>query len=234
MSGSPSTGLPEIGPYLGRLPEVTRRFDDPTLGLDSVRLQLVSDLFELTDAARGFLSVDDFPGARSALDRPRWLEIWRAASNDAAVRTVAALKEQLVRAQANSGCPERILRRFQSGAEAQEILAAQLAAAGIPLERQIARGFPAGAGWWEAVRQAASALEDSWEQLEDIVRRELADGRRGAAVVEAWRPSPVPWVVAAASLTAVLGWVGLVLGGYLPRPSWLEWLARAFWSLPWP
>jgi hypothetical protein len=226
--------LPEIGPYLGRLAEATHRFEDPTVGLDALRLTMVSDLFERAHAARGFLLTDDRAGARTALDRPGWLEIWRSTAEQAADRTLAAIRARMIAAQQQSGCPGRLLQRRLPTQEDREILAAKLDAAGIPLETQVARGFPSGDGWWEAVRRSAVALEDSWEQLEEAVRAALRAAEPEVAALERWRPSPTPWLVGVGCLTLVAGWLGLVLGGYLPRPSWLDWLHRAFWSLPWP
>lgn len=51
--------IPEIGPYLGRLADAVRRFSDPGVGLDVVRLQLVTALFERTQSAREFLLTGD-------------------------------------------------------------------------------------------------------------------------------------------------------------------------------
>lgn len=234
MSGPTRVSLPEIGPYLGRLTDATRRFDDPHLGLDAIRLAMVSDLFERTNAARGFLLTDDLEGARAALDRAGWLEVWRGAVAPVTDRTVATIRARIARAQGWSGCPDRLVGRRLPTSEDREILAAKLEAAGIPLEEQAGRGFPLGEGWWEAVRQSAVALEDSWEQLEEVVRRELRAAESNVAAIEAWRPSRVPWLVGLACLTLLAAWLGLALGGYLSRPAWLEGFHHWFWSLPWP
>lgn len=226
--------FPEIGPFLGRLTDATRRFGDPTIGLDEVRLGLVTDLFERSHAARGFLSVDDFAGARAALDKRGWLEIWQGAAQAVADRVIDARRQGLLRAQRLAGCPDRVVKRWLPSAEDREMLAAKLEAAGIPLEEQVARGFPVGPAWWDAVRQAAVALEDSWEQLEAVVLDESKATARQISHLEGWRPSRAPWLAAGVGLTVLFGWLGLVLGGFLPRPSWLDPVATWFWSLPWP
>ncbi len=233
MTG-PGVGLPEIGPYLGRLADATRRFEDPTVGLDELRLAMVSDLFERAHAARGFLLTGDQGGARAALDRLGWLEVWRTTAAKATDLTLASVRARMTRAQQRSGCPDRLLNRRLPTTEDREVLAAKLEAAGIPLESQVARGFPNGDGWWEAVRRSAVALEDSWEQLEEIVRATVRSADAEVAALEGWRPSPTPWVIGLAGLTVAAGWLGLAIGGYLPRPSWLDGVHRWFWSLPWP
>jgi len=226
--------IPEIGPYLGRLADAVREFEDPAVGLDAVRFQLVSDLFERVQSARGFLLVDDEEGARAALDRAAWLELWRRAARRAAGQTSDAIAGRLADAGRRSRYPGRRLARLVPLSEAREILASKLEAAGIPLESLVARGFPAGAGWWDGVRQAAVALEDSWEELEAVIKTELAVARAVAERVETWRPSPLPWYAALGAAVAITGWLGLVLGGYLPRPQWLDPFNDWFWSLPWP
>ena len=230
----PELMLPEVGPYLGRLTDATRRFEDPAVGLDQVRLDLVSDLFERLAAARGFLLTGDHEGARSTLDRASWLVLWRSAATRATERTTAAIAARLERAATQSRFPRRRLGGLLPTAEDREVLAAKLDAAGIALEERLARAFRGTESWWDGVRQAAVALEDCWEALEEEVRRELASFDGAVAKVERWRPSLWPWFVALGALLLAATWVGLALGGFLPRPRWLEGLDDWFWSLPWP
>jgi len=234
MNQDSPASLPELGPYLGRLAEPTRRFEDPTVGLDQVRLDLVSDLFERAGSARGFLMTGDSGGARAALDRAGWLEIWRVAAGKAADRTMTSLTDRLERAGRRSGFPRRRLRALLPTAEDRAALATKLEAAGIPLEQRLARGFPSGDGWWEGLRLAATALEESWDQLEDVVRQEVAAGEAVARRVDAWRPPRAPWIAGLVVALALVTWLGLALGGFLPRPRWLDPLANWIWSLPWP
>ncbi|MBX3146582.1 MAG: hypothetical protein KF785_07385 [Gemmatimonadales bacterium] len=225
--------LPEIGPYLGRLADATRQFEDPTVGLDLIRLDLVSELFDRTAAARDFRLAGDEAGARLALDRNVWLELWRTAAGRVADAVIAAAGVQMERAAYQSRYPARRLVALLPSAEDRAVLAARLDAAGIVVEERVARGFSAGDGWWDEVRQAAVALEDAWDELEAQVRRELAVWQSRAAQVAEWRPSLRPWIVALAVSVAGAIWLGLVLGGYLPRPIWLDPVHRWFWSLPW-
>ncbi len=234
MTDGPRIRLPEIGPYLGRLGDATRRFDDPHVGLDEVRLATVSELFERAHAARGFLLIGDLAGARAALDRIEWLGVWRSAASKVADLTIASIGARIERAQRLSGCPNRLASRRLPGPEDREVLGAKLEAAGIPLERQVARGFPSDDRWPEAVRQSAVALEDSWEQLEVVVREALRAAEPDVDAIARWRPSPLPWQIGFGILAAIAGWLGLTLGGFLPLPGWLDGLHRWFWSLPWP
>lgn len=231
---SGASELPELGPYLGRLADATRQFVPADAGLDPIRLDLVSDLFERAAAARGFLLTGDESGARGSLDRKAWLELWWVAANRAADATVAAATARLDDAARRVGFPPRKLAALVPGAEARAVLGARFEAAGIPLEEQVARGFGAETSWWDGVRQAAVAIEDSWEALEREVRRELAAVDLEVRRIEGWRPSLAGWYVALGLAVVATGWLGLVIGGYLPRPGPLEPLVTWFWSLPWP
>ncbi len=224
--------LPEIGPYLGRLADATRQFDDPTLGLDDIRLDLVSDLFDRVAEARDFLLAGDEPGARVALDRNTWLELWRATAARATDAVILAGTRQLEGAAFQSRYPVRRLAALLPTAEDRAVLAARLDAAGIVIEERVAQGFGAN-GWWDQIRQTAVAFEEAWDELEAQVRRELALWRSKAAEVARWRPALWPWIVALAAGVAAAVWLGLALGGYLPRPAWLDPVHRWFWSLPW-
>lgn len=226
--------IPEIGPYLGRLADAVRQFEDPAVGLDPIRLEMVSDLFERTQSAREFLLTGDEGGARAALDKGAWLNLWRRAAHQAAERTSATMAARLTAAAQRSRYPARRLSLLLPSDEARGILVSKLEAAGIPLESRLARGFPIRSGWWDSVRQAAVALEDSWEDLEAVIRSELAEVGPVVQRVERWQPSPVPWYLALGVGFALTGWLGLVLGGYVPRPQWLDPFNDWFWSLPWP
>jgi hypothetical protein len=229
----PTDLLPEIGPELGSLVDLTHELGDPEVGLEAIRLELVHALFQRTQAARDFLLTGDQAGARAALDRPVWMEVWHDAVTKTAARVMAVTTSRLERAARRSGFPARRLKELLPTADDRAVLRAKLEAAGIPLEEAFSREA-SGASWWDLIRRRASRLEESWDRLENVVRLELAsvDERRGA--IESWRPSRVIPMAGAVTLVLVLAWVGLAIGGYLPRPRWLDSVADWFWSLPWP
>jgi hypothetical protein len=227
-------GLPELGPYLGRLADPTRRFEDPAVGLDQVRLDLVTELFERAAVARGFLMTGDMEGARSALDRGTWLSLWRTAATTASERTIETIAGRLERAARISRYPRGKLSGLLPSPEDRQVLDAKFEAAGIPLEEHLAKGFPTRSGWWDGIRQAAVALEDSWEALEEEARAELRASGDSIKLIERWRPPLGPWYLALGAAILLATWLGLALGGYLPRPGWLDGLNDWFWSIPWP
>ncbi len=224
--------FPELGPYLGRMADATRRFEGP-VPLDPIRLDLVTALFERAGVARDFLLTGDREGARSALDRTTWLALWRDAAARAADATAAAIVARLEVAARRSRFPARKLAAALPSADDRAVLGAKLDAAGIPLEERAGR-LPGGEDWWDRLRQSAVALEDSWESLEAEVRQALAMAEVAAERIEAWRPSLRGWWISLGVVAIIAGWLGLVLGGYLPRPGWLDPLHDWFWRLPWP
>jgi hypothetical protein len=81
--------------------------------------------------------------------------------------------------------------------------------------------------WQRALLTAARRLEAAWLALEEQLADETARWREAVALVAAWR-RPL-WPVAAVGVPALAAaaWLGLVLGGYLPAPAWLQ----RVWSL---
>lgn len=231
--GRGGPALPELGPWLGRLPEVVRRDTDPDHELDPVRLELVTAMFERAAAARDFLLAGDVDGARAGLDRAAWLEVWRRAVEQVAERTGAVIDARLELAARRSGAPRRCLLAARPDAEERAMLHARLDSAGAPLERELARGGDP-TEWPAAVRRRAAALEESWDELERLAREAVSARSPAVAALEGWRPPTALWVGLAAVLGLVAGWLGLALGGWIPRPAWLDPLADRFWSLPWP
>ncbi len=190
-------------------------------------------MFERAAAARDFLLAGDVDGARAGLDRAAWLEIWRRAVEQVAERTSAAIDARLELAARRSGAPRRRVLAARPDAEERVMLHARLDSAGAPLERELARGGDP-TEWPAAVRRRAAALEESWDELERLAREAVGARSSTVAALEAWRPPKTLWVGLAAVLGLVAAWLGLALGGWIPRPPWLDPLADRFWSLPWP
>jgi hypothetical protein len=226
--------LPELGPWLGRLPEIGRRDRAPDFSLDPIRWDLVSGLVERADAARDYLAVGDRDGARAALDRETWLAVWRPAVTEVGRAVESAVASRVARAAQASGSAGDRVESLRLDAESFEVLGAKLDAAGIPLEREFDRPPADEEEWLAHIRRACRALETSWDDLESIARAELTE--RQVAIDELARSEPrhLWWWSAVAVAAVVAAWLGLTLGGYLPIPDWLKPFASWFWGLPWP
>jgi hypothetical protein len=230
---APPESVPELGPELGGLIELVRESGDPEIGLDAIRLELVRRLFERAQAARDFLLAGDRDGARAALDPPVWLDVWRTAAAAVGDRVPAVIEARLRNAALRTRFPPRRLRALLPPPDDARVLRARLDAAGIPLEETLARPVQGGA-WWDEIRRRAGALEEAWERLENVVRTELAAAAEREARIASWRPSPALPLAIGAIAAALLVWLGLALGGLVPRPGFLDPFNDWFWSLPWP
>jgi hypothetical protein len=234
MSGAPPTAIPELGPLLGRL---AGRWPAPPggdAGLEAVRLALVSALFDRAGAARARLAAGDPAAAADALGPTVWLEAWERAVGAASGAVVGEIVRRLREAAAASRFSAARLSASLPREEDKRILEARLSAAGIGFEEAVT-GLTAGRlPWEEALRHAAGELESAWERLEIAAHRELAVWDTRAAAIREWRRPWTPLIIAAAALLTVAGWLGLVLGGYLPAPGWFRPVAEWVWNLPWP
>jgi hypothetical protein len=226
--------LPELGPWLGRLAEVGSRATAPDLDLDAIRLALVTALFERGAEARALLRAGDGSGARAALDRRAVLDVWNQALERVNQEVLRAIDGRLRRAASRSGAPKRRLRSAAPSADDRSMLRARLDAASIPLERAVDRRPAPATDLGDWTRRACAGLEESWDALEASVWAELAEWDRAAAELDAWRPRRNVLVVGWAVAVLIAAWLGLAVGGYLPRPHWLDPVADWFWSLPWP
>lgn len=218
--------LPEAGPLLGRMTDVTRRVADPALDLDRIRLELVSRVFE--QVARARANPDD-----GALLAPEvWLGWWRGAVGQVVGRIETAHRERLLRAAARRRYRADRAQRLLPDAEAIGMVSARIDAAGIRLETLATEPRQASAAL--ELRRWAVALDDAWDELEDLAAREYAALLPNVRRIEAWRPPNWPWLVAGGAIGAAVLWVALAIGGQVPRPAWLDPAADWFWSLPWP
>ncbi|MGH7591304.1 MAG: hypothetical protein ACREL2_07670 [Gemmatimonadales bacterium] len=204
----------------------------PLPQLATIRLDLVTALFELRGAARVELDRENVAGAVQRLSPEAWRQLW----NSAAVRTAAMVRTRidadLVRAAGASGFPPRRLERLavtDLEAESIELRVAACAAPLVGALEEVARSRTAG-GWPEAVVRAAQALEVSWLELESVATAEEAAWQPEAARIAAWRPARWPRWVAAGLVIATAVYAGLVLGGYLPVPQFLRPAAQLWWD----
>ena len=226
--------VPELGPSLGQL-LVPRRISEPWVPIDDVREDLVTNVLELAGAARGAAARDQRDEVLEAVSRRVWLSAWENAVRRIAERTAGAVDAAITQAAECVRMPAgRRRARLLSGGERRAV-AARL---GSGAERFVAAldALEAAAGrvreasvldadvhreWQEALCAAGRRLEAAWLALEQEVAEEQ---RRWAPEIDAvrrWRPSLWPVVAVWVPVAAILVWLGLVLGGYLPAPLWL-------------
>jgi uncharacterized protein YukE len=228
--------VPELGPALGRL-IVPRRTSEPWVPLDDVREALATGVMECAGTLRRETANGAAGGARAlaGLDRDAWTRAWEEAVRRAADRIVAVLDQQLEIEARRVRMPQRRSRQLALAPGERRAIAARLAAGGDTLDaaldevaratETLTRTWPGDAGargaWRGAQEGAARRLEAAWLTLEAQVEQERARWSGEVDAVKAWRPSLAPVFIIWTPLAAVLIWLGLVLGGYLPAPQWL-------------
>jgi len=229
-SGAP-VALPELGPWLGRLVAAPVEQSAALARLDPVRLDLLTALFDKAGAARALLAAGDSSGARNALGRSAWLEVWEQAVAAAARSVESEVERRLRDAAAVSRYPAKRLAAALPDAEERRLLAARLSAAGSGLEAAVELlGDPA-RSWNEALRLVTGELQASWDRMTERALEEIARGERRAAELRAWRRPWLPLILSGAGLLLLAGWLGLVLGVYLQVPGWLRPFAEWVWNL---
>lgn len=232
--------IPELGPLLGRLaePAGARRGVVP---LDDIRLQLVSDLFELAGAARSFAESGDLASAAQSLNRHGWLAAWERAVDAAALRVADRIDARVRSAAAESRLPARKLRRILLTDDERRGIVVRLGSGGALLVdaldemehsvRAMARRGEAGTSRRDALAAVARRLEAAWSSLERAAADEEAAWSEDISDVRAWRRPRWPlWLITAVVLFA-FGWLALVLGGFIDSPSWFLPVAHWWWNI---
>jgi hypothetical protein len=238
--------VPELGPSLGRLGDPLHGQAAGPLGvrLDDIRLRLVTGIFELAGASRGFAAAGDPAGAMASLSRAAWLGLWEKAVGAAAERVVSTVNTRFQEAAAESRYPrKRLAAALLTPADTRSV-AARLGGGGGPfvaaldeLERAALAAAPersrdpaASAGWRSALTAAGRRLEAAWLELEQAAVAEQRHWEPEVERVRAWRLPRWPlWLLTALVLGGAT-YLGLVLGGYVPLPPALAGLAELWWS----
>lgn len=232
--------IPELGPLLGRLAEPAGGTRG-VVPLDDIRLQLVSDLFELGGAARSFAESGDLASAAQSLNRHGWLAAWERAVDAAALRVADRIDARIRSAAAESRLSQRKLRRILLTPEERKGIVVRLGSGGALLVdaldemeqsvRAMARRGQAGAHWRDALAAVARRLESAWTSLETSAADEEAAWSEDISDVRAWRRPRWPlWLITVAVL-AVCGWLALVLGGFIDSPRWFLPVAQWWWNI---
>jgi hypothetical protein len=234
--------VPELGPSLGRLtdPGAEPGADGPGVRLDDIRLRLVTGVFELAGAARGFAAAGDEQGAMASLSRVAWLGLWEKALASAADRITASVNTGLDVAAEESRYPRRRLEPLRLRADDTRAIAARLGRGGAPfvaaldLLEQAARSpspnGDAARAWRDRLNAAARRLEAAWLALEVAAAEEQRHWQTDVERVRRWRRPRWPLWLISAVVVGAAAYLGLVLGGYLPVPSALEGLAQWWWA----
>jgi len=210
------------------------------LGLDAVRLQLATRVFQGAGEARRLATRGDRSAAVVAVGPELWLEAWEEAVGTAGELLSDHLGRQFDAHARAVRLPRRLRRKHRPTAVGRGALAARLGSAGAPLVATLVGLEPVGAAavdatdlepaaveqWQNLLRTAARRLEAAWLDLEHRLEAELQTAQTALDDVAQWRR---PWwpVVAVGTIVMVAAtWLGLVLGGYLTPPSWFAQLWR--------
>jgi hypothetical protein len=234
--------VPELGPSLGRLtdPGAEPGSESPDVRLDDIRLHLVTGVFELAGAARGFAAAGDRQGAMASLSRVAWLGLWEKALVSAAERITASVNSGLEVAAEESRFPRRRLAPLRLRPDDTRAIAARLGRGGAPFVaaldqlEQAARGSaPNGdveGAWRDQLNAAARRLEAAWLALESAAAAEQRHWQMDVDRVRRWRRPRWPLWLLTVLVVGAAGYLGLVLGGYLPVPPALEGLTQWWWA----
>lgn len=226
--------VPELAPALGRL-IVPRRLVEPWVPLDDLREALATRVLECAGAARRD-AADDAPArALTHLSHDAWSGAWSEAVRRTADRVSGALDTEIALAARRVRMPRRrhrslalagaerraIAARFASGADGLEEALFAVAHTTTTLHQTWPADLTAHTEWQEAQQLAARRLEAAWLALETQVEAERRRWAPELEAIAAWRPSLWPVFSVWIPCAALAIWLGLVLGGYLPAPSWL-------------
>ena len=239
--------VPELGPSLGRLadPPIIPT-DRGALGvqLEDIRIDLVSGLFDMAGAARSFMAAGDRQGAIASLGRVAWLDRWERAVAAAAQRLADVVNARLRDAATESRFPPGRLAPLLLTPEEVRAIGARLGSGGASfvsaldaLEQTVPAASASGARgrlgqeeWQVALATTARRLESAWLALTDAARAEQERWQVEIGLVRSWkRPGWPLWLITFLVLVAVT-YLGLVLGGYVPVPSFLQGVAELWWS----
>jgi hypothetical protein len=225
--------LPEIGPHLGKLVTGTDRTPGG-VRLDAVRERLVTRLIDAAGEVRRLSARGEREAALHALDRTSWLSAWEEAVTRATELLVERVSRRLEAEARAVRMPPRLRPKLDE--REQRGMQARIGSAGADLVAALDRleacaGEALGAtpqerdameAWQAAITACARRLEAAWLALEDALEREAARWEAVADAVAKWRRSLWPVVLVGAVLAGAATWLGLVLGGYVPPPRWLE------------
>ncbi|KPJ96466.1 MAG: hypothetical protein AMS18_00765 [Gemmatimonas sp. SG8_17] len=227
--------IPELGPSLGKLVTGTPRPSD-WLPLDGTRYRLATCIISSTGEARRLAANEERAAALAAIGRAAWQEAWEEAVSSVADLVLSRIAEQLEAEAVAVGMSRRRRGELGIGAADRRALVARLGSVGsdlVPVLDELderandaldATALNRGAveAWQESLKLAARHLEAAWLALEQGVEREESRWRGVADQVAGWRRPLWPVGLAAALVLLPTLWLGLILGGYVDVPIWLQ------------
>jgi len=235
--------VPELGSFLGKLVSGTERRSS-RIPLDAVRYRLATRIIENAGEARRLAAKGERASALDALGGESWQEAWNEAVGSVAETLVTRITEHLEAEARAVRMSKRLQARLGLSDSLQRVLAAKLGATGAGLvhaldavDRRAALALEATAvereavvGWQEALQLAARRLESAWLELELAVEQEVTHWLAVADGIARWRKPMWPVAVVGAVALTIAAWLGLVFGGYVGPPEWLE----RVWSWAFP
>ena len=238
--------IPELGPALGRLvapPPPPAGTPPAWITIEDLRIDLVTQLFDLAGDARSWAAEGDRELALATLNREAWESAWRKAIAAVAERAAAAVSDRLLAAAAEARLPSRHARRLLLDPDEVQALSSRLAVGSLPLEQALVALDKAAqrvrtshapreavAEWQEALAAAARRLESAWLGLEEALTQEWRNWTVEVEELRQWRRPMWPLVAVGTVLFGLAGYIGLVLGGYVPVPGVFRGIAEAIWA----
>jgi hypothetical protein len=231
-----SAAVPDLGSSLGKV--AVPGAADPSQ-LDDIRERLLAGVLQMAGDAREAATEGRRDAMLIALGRSAWLEAWELAVRAAADRVVARAEQRLADAARRARLPRRRRRRLPVSSSERRALTARLGSVGGAFIEALDRLEVAAHGlreadpadrelldtWQDAVLGTVRRLDTAWVALQNSAVHEEAMWRGEAELLAAWRPPLWPVFAIGLPVAAVLVWLGLVGGGYLPVPTWLgSWL----------
>jgi hypothetical protein len=227
--------VPELGPSLGKLVSGSERRAG-WIPLDEIRYQLATRIIDGAGEARRLAANEERASALAAIGRVAWQEAWDEAIASTAGTLADRISAHLEAEAVAVGMSRKRRVQLGVGETDRRALAARLGSAGanlIPvldvLERD-AVGAAKATGlepdalerWQETLKLAARRLEAAWLALERAVETEGDRWHAVADEVAGWRKPLWPVYAVGIVIGAVVLWLGLVFGGYVSPPGWLE------------
>jgi len=237
-----SPTIPELGGALGRV--AAARFASGDDALDGIRIGITTNLFKAAGEARRYLRDGQFEQAVAALDRTVWLGTWERAVTAAGTSLSNAIESQFQAAAAEARMSPRLLARFTPTEPERRAITAHIGKGTRNLELALdslqdaaSRGLHAGQSdaaafgeWTDALDLCARRVEAAWIELEGAARKEEARWSVEVAAVRRWRRPRWPMWTVTVLAVAVMVYLGLVAGGFIPPPDFLRPWAEFWWT----